>query len=151
ELSLAPHLTVTENMFLGQERCLGRTGWIDAKAETEACRRMLGRLGVVLDPFVEVRTLGMAQKQMLEIGKALQLEPDVLIFDEPTACLTEREIRQLFEAINTLRTSGKAILYVTHHLREVLEIADRVSVMRDGTIVATQAVTRQTTESELIA
>ena len=83
----------------------------------------------------------MAQKQMLEIGKALSQDPKVLILDEPTASLTRREIEQLFALINRLRDAGTAVLYVTHHLREVLEIADHVSIMRDGRIVADRAVT----------
>jgi ribose transport system ATP-binding protein len=151
ELSLAPHLSVIDNMFLGREVVDGLTGWVDSNRESKACREMLDRLGVTVDPGSEVRQLGMAQKQMIEIGKALLLEPAVLIFDEPTASLTEREIAQLFQVIGQLRRAGKAVLYVTHHLREVLEIADRVSVMRDGKIVATQPVTEQTTETGLIA
>jgi ribose transport system ATP-binding protein len=151
ELSLAPHLTVTENMFLGRELSKAFPGWVDGERELASCHGMLDRLGVAVDPALEVRQLGMAQKQMLEIGKALLLEPAVLIFDEPTASLTEREITQLFGVIDQLRREGKAILYVTHHMREVLEIADRVSVMRDGKIVASQLVTEETTEAGLIA
>ena len=93
----------------------------------------------------------MAQKQMLEIGKALSQEPSVLVLDEPTASLTRREIEQLFALVMRLRAAGTAILYVTHHLREVLEIADHVSIIRDGRIVANRAVTRETTEAELVA
>ena len=102
------------------------------------------------DPRQPVRRLGMAQKQMLEIGKALSQDPECLILDEPTASLTRREIEQLFALIDRLRDAGTAVLYVTHHLREVLEIADHVSIMRDGRIVADRAVTRATTEEELI-
>lgn len=151
ELSLAPHMNVIDNMFLGREVVHGLPGWVDSDHETKICLEMLDRLGVTVDPRSEVRQLGMAQKQMIEIGKALLLEPAALIFDEPTASLTEREIAQLFQVIGQLRLAGKAILYVTHHLREVLEVADRVSVMRDGRIVATQPVTEQTTETGLIA
>lgn len=150
ELSLAPDLSVVENMFLGRERAHGPIGWISARDEAAICLDALNRLGIVLDPRLKVRTLGMAQKQILEIGKALLTEPEVLIFDEPTASLTEREIAQLFGLIGQLQKDGKAIIYVTHHLREVMEIADRVSVMRDGRIVATQEVTEDTTESDLI-
>jgi ABC-type sugar transport system ATPase subunit len=151
ELSLAPHLTVSENMFLGREMTSRFGGWLDKRGETDACRAMLERVGVAVDPALEVRQLGMAEKQLLEIAKALLLEPEVLIFDEPTASLTEREIARLFIVIDQLRRDGKAILYVTHHLREVLHVASRVSVMRDGKIVASQPVTEQTTEAGLIA
>ena len=152
ELSLAPDLTVAENMFLGRELCTrGVVGWLDKSSEDQACRAMLARLGMAIEPDLGVGRLSMAEKQLIEIGKALLLEPAILVFDEPTASLTEREISKLFDVIRQLRGAGKAILYVTHHLREVLQIADRVSVMRDGKIVASDAVTRNTSEADLIA
>jgi len=149
ELSLAPDLTVAENLFLGRER--SRVGWVDTAKENQRCVELLKRLGLQIDPRRVASGLAMAEKQLLEIAKALLLEPAVLIFDEPTACLTEREISKLFTVIHRLRGEGKAILYVTHHLREVLEIADRVSVMRDGLIVAAKPVTKEMTEADLIA
>jgi ribose transport system ATP-binding protein len=149
ELSLAPDLDVVDNLFLGRERSR-LPGWLDRGSEVEACRAMLGRLGLSIDLFQPVRRLGMAQKQLLEIGKALLHEPDILIFDEPTASLTEREVAHLFDVIGEMRKNGRAILYVTHHLREVLHIADRVSVMRDGRIVAGLDVGPDTTEEQLI-
>lgn len=152
ELSLAADLTVAENMFLGRELCVGGVpGWVDKSGEADACRGILARLGMAIEPRLEVGRLSMAEKQLVEIGKALLLKPAVLVFDEPTASLTEREITQLFDVIRQLRAGGKAILYVTHHLREVLQIADRVSVMRDGKIVASEPVTENTTEAGLIA
>jgi ABC-type sugar transport system ATPase subunit len=149
ELSLAPDLTVLDNLFLGRERTRFG-GWIDRRAQRKVCAAMLQRLELPLSPDAPVRRLSMAQKQMLEIGKALLSEPDILIFDEPTASLTEREASGLFKAIADLRQSGKAMLYVTHHLREVLRIADRVSVMRDGIIVAERPVQPDLTEETLI-
>jgi ribose transport system ATP-binding protein len=150
ELSLAPDLDIVDNMFLGRERPSWLPGVLDRRNEAEACRAILDRLGLALDPRQPVRGLGMAQKQMLEIGKALSQEPAILILDEPTASLTRREIEPLFALVGRLREAGTAILYVTHHLREVLEIADDVSIMRDGRIVASRAVTTETTEDELI-
>ena len=150
ELSLAPDLDVIDNMFLGRERPARLWGFYDRRGEERACRATLDRLGLALDLRQPVRHLGMAHKQMLEIGKALSQEPAVLVLDEPSASLTRREIEQLFSLIRRLRDAGTAILYVTHHLREVLEIADAVSVMRDGRIVADRPVTRQTTEEELV-
>lgn len=150
ELSLAPDLDVVDNLFLGRERSTGLPLWLDRRDEVKACERMLARLGLALDPTLPVRRLGMAQKQLLEIGKALLHDPEILIFDEPTASLTEREVGHLFAVIDQLRQSGRAILYVTHHLREVLRIADRVSVMRDGRIVASQEIGPETTEERLI-
>jgi ABC-type sugar transport system ATPase subunit len=150
ELSLAPDLDIVDNLFLGQERSSRIPALLDRRGEEDACRAILDRLGLALDFRVPVRRLGIAQKQMLEIGKALSREPKVLILDEPTASLTRREIGQLFAVTKRLRDAGTAILYVTHHLREVLEIADHVSIMRDGRIVADRAVTGDTTEEELI-
>lgn len=150
EFSLAPDLDIIENMFLGRERPARLPGFVDRKREETACRAMLDRLGLALDPRQPVRRLGMAQKQLLEIGKALSAQPAVLILDEPTASLTRREIERLFALVRQLRDTGTAILYVTHHLREVLEIGDEVSIMRDGRIVTNLEVTRGTTEEELI-
>ncbi|HEX3983938.1 MAG TPA: ATP-binding cassette domain-containing protein, partial [Acidisoma sp.] len=115
ELSLAPDLDVVDNMFLGRERPRF-WGLLDRSSEEQACKAMLDRLGLALDLCRPVRPLGMAQKQMLEIGKALSQDPGVLILDEPTASLTRREIEQLFALVRRLRDAGTAILYVTHHL-----------------------------------
>jgi ribose transport system ATP-binding protein len=150
ELSLAPDLDVVDNMFLGRERVGKLPGFFDRKSEEEACRAMLGQLGLALSLRRPIRGLGMAQKQMLEIGKALAFQPEILILDEPTASLTRREIEQLFTQIMRMRESGTAILFVTHHLREVLEIADHVSIMRDGKIVANREVTKEMTEADLV-
>ena len=150
ELSLAPDLDIVDNLFLGRERWLRIPGLLDRAGEEDACRAMLDQLGLPLDFRVPVRRLGIAQRQMLEIGKALLQEPSVLILDEPTASLTRREIEHLFAVIKRLRDAGTAILYVTHHLREVLEIADHVSIMREGRIVADRGITADTTEEELI-
>lgn len=150
ELSLAPDLDIVDNMFLGREHRRRLPFFFDRSGEELACRSMLAQLGLPLDPRRPVRGLGMAQKQILEIGKALSQRPEILILDEPTASLTRREIEQLFALIARLRAAGTAILYVTHHLREVLEIADQASIMRDGRIVADLDVTAATTEQELV-
>jgi ribose transport system ATP-binding protein len=150
ELSLAPDLDIVDNMFLGRERRKGVPGFLDRRGEEQACRTMLDQLGLAVDPRQPVRRLGMAQQQMLEIGKALSQQPAVLILDEPTASLTRGEIERLFALVTRQREAGTAILYVTHHLREVLEIADQVSVMRDGRVVANRSVTADTTEAELV-
>jgi ABC-type sugar transport system ATPase subunit len=150
ELSLAPDLDIVDNLFLGRERSLRIPALFDRRGEESACRAILDQLGLALDLCLPVRRLGIAQRQMLEIGKALSQHPKVLILDEPTASLTRREIEQLFAMTKRLRDAGTAILYVTHHLREVLEIADHVSIMRDGRIVADRAVTGDTTEEALI-
>jgi ribose transport system ATP-binding protein len=149
ELSLAPHLTVLNNLFLGSE--IRRGGmWIDRSAELSTCEAALARVGLRVDPEQLVGTLNMAQSQLLEIAKALLRNPRVLILDEPTARLGESEIVGLFNVLSQLKSTGIAILYVTHHLREVLRICDRVSLIRDGQVVATEAVTASTDERQLV-
>lgn len=109
ELSLAPDLNIIDNMFLGRERPARLWGLYDRIGEERACRAVLDRLGLAVDLRQPVRHLGMAQKQMLEIGKALSQEPAVLVLDEPSASLTRREIEQLFSLIKRLRDAGTAI------------------------------------------
>jgi ribose transport system ATP-binding protein len=150
ELSLAPDLDAVDNMFLGRER-RGRIAWLfDRGREERECSTMFEQLGLALDLRQPVRRLGMAQKQLLEIGKALSQQPAILILDEPTASLTRREVEQLFALVKRLRDGGTSVLFVTHHLREVKEIADDVSIMREGRVVAARAVTTEMTEADLV-
>jgi len=149
ELSLAPHLTVLDNLFLGGE-IRARGLWIDSDAQREAGRAVLARVGLRVDTDQTVATLSMAECQLLEIAKALLRAPRVLILDEPTARLGETEIVRLFDVLTELKRTGIAILYVTHHLREVRRICDRISLIRDGRIVATEAVTPATDERRLV-
>jgi ribose transport system ATP-binding protein len=149
ELSLAPHLSVIDNLFLGRE-CHTKGLWVNFASQREQCQTALAEVGLDIDANRSVGTLRMAQKQLLEIAKALLRRPRVLILDEPTASLAESEIMQLFKLIEKLKTAGIAILYVTHHLREVLRVCDQISLIRDGRIVATRAVTPDTTERQLV-
>ncbi len=152
DLSLAPDLSVVENLFLGREKTknfLKRT-WLDKATELDLCRSILRKVGSDVEPLQSVGSLGIAQKQMVEIAKALLQDPAIVIFDEPTASLTEREVTRLFSVIDELRHRDTAILYVTHHLREVLRIADRVSFMKAGRIVDVIPVTPATTEGALL-
>jgi ribose transport system ATP-binding protein len=149
ELSLAPHLSVMDNLFLGREQ---RTTWlwVDFASQEEQCRTVLAEVGLDIDGNRFVSTLSMAQKQLLEIAKALLQRPRVLILDEPTASLAEAEIVQLFKLIEKLKKADIAILYVTHRMREVLRMCDWISLIRDGQIAATQRVTPDTTEQQLV-
>jgi ribose transport system ATP-binding protein len=135
ELNLVPHLSVAENIFLAREP---RRGWfIDRAALRTDALKCLARLGLDIQPDTLVKTLSVAQRQMVEIAKALSLDARLLIMDEPTSSLTESETSQLFAIIRELKSSGVAIVYISHRLDELPQIVDRVTVLRDGRHVAT--------------
>lgn len=150
ELSLAPDLSVADNLFLGREQAAFPFAVIDRGRERLACDEALARLDFAIDLARPVRALAIAEKQLVEVAKALLQKPHILILDEPTATLSEREKSHLFAVVRRLRDEGVAILYITHHLREVVEIGDRVSVMRDGVVVTTRDVTKALTEHRLL-
>jgi ribose transport system ATP-binding protein len=134
ERNLIPRFSVGENILL--ERPPAHNGFIDrARIDTEA-RRYLDLLDRGIDTRVEVRTLSVAQMQIVEIAKALSLEAKILLMDEPTASITEHETGALFSLLRKLRNDGVAIVFVSHKLEEVFAIADRVTVLRDGKVVA---------------
>jgi ribose transport system ATP-binding protein len=135
EFNLIPYMTVAENIFLGREPV--KQGLLDRGRMLMAARAILDDLGVNIRPATRVADLGVAEQQMTEIAKALSLESELLIMDEPTATLTEREIEQLFRTIRRLRERGVSIIYISHRLDEVKQVGDRVTVLRDGRKVAT--------------
>ncbi|MEY2514383.1 MAG: ribose transport system ATP-binding protein [bacterium] len=136
ELSLLPDLSVAENLMMSRlPNARGVTRPRELRAQAKA---MLERVDLDwLDPDTEVATLPLAQQQLVEIAKVLGEKPRVLIFDEPTTALSETETRALLERINGLRDEGHAIMYVSHHLEEMFEIGDRVTILRDGCLVTT--------------
>lgn len=140
ELNQIPVLTVAENIFLGREprRPLG---FIDWDAMFNRAEALLRGLGLAIDPRRRLGTLTVAEQQLVEIAKALSVEADLLIMDEPTAALTIEETERLFTFIRDLRARGVGIIYITHRLEEVFRIADRVTVLRDGQYVGTHAIT----------
>jgi len=139
ELNLVPYLSVAENIFLGREpRRLG--GFIDWKKMRADVGKLLEPFGLDLDPRARVNTLGPAYQQVVEIAKALSLHSEILVMDEPTAALTGREVDHLFEVIRNLRRSGVSLIYISHRLQEIKEVADRVTVLRDGKHIATSKV-----------
>jgi ABC-type sugar transport system ATPase subunit len=135
EFALAPHLTIAENLVLGHET--SRLGLIARGSERRQARELLERVGVDVDPSRRAGSLPVAIQQRVEIAKALAIDAKVVIMDEPTATLTDREIEGLFEVIADLKEHGIAVLYISHRLDEITRIADRVTVMRDGQVVET--------------
>jgi ribose transport system ATP-binding protein len=135
EFALAPHLSIAQNMFLGQEPT--RLGLIERGTEVRQARELLKRVGLNINPRRVVSDLSVAEQQMVEIAKALAVDAKLVIMDEPTATLTGHEIEELFTVIHRLTERGIAILYISHRLDEIFRIADRVTVMRDGKVVAT--------------
>jgi ribose transport system ATP-binding protein len=136
EFALASHLSVAENLFLGHEP--SRAGFINRGEEKEKAVELLGRVGLEIDPGRSVSSLSVAEQQRVEIAKALAIEAKVVIMDEPTATLAEKEIEELFEVIRNLTSQNIAVLYISHRLDEIFRIADRVTVMRDGKVVDTK-------------
>lgn len=135
ELALAPNLTVAENIHLGQE--LASRGMVDRKAMADACRPVLERLGAPFRPETIVGTLSIAEQQLVEIARAIHAESKILVLDEPTTALSSRESDRLFALVRQLRADGIALIYISHRMAEVYELADRLTVLRDGTYVGT--------------
>jgi len=151
ELNLVPQLSAAENIFLGREATgSSRLPWlINRKAVEQAASRILTGLGAGIDVRRPVRELSIAQQQMVEVAKAISLDARILIMDEPTSALTEKEIAELFARIRQLKAAGVSIVYISHRLEELFEIGDRVTVLRDGKNVGTHDI-RGVTKAELI-
>jgi len=136
EFNLVPAMSVRENIFLGQER--SRAGFVNAVDERRLANELFDRIGVHVDGDALCRDLSVAQQQVVEIAKALSLNARILVMDEPSATLTSQEVEKLFAIIADLRSEGIGIIYISHRLEEVFQIADRVMVLRDGRHVATR-------------
>jgi inositol transport system ATP-binding protein len=149
ELSPEPYMTVAENIFLGREP-LGRFGLIDKKRMVANTRALLERLEINIDPNTVMRNLSVANTQMVEIAKAISYDSSLIIMDEPTSAITEREVAHLFKIIGSLKEKGVAIIYITHKMDEVFQIADDITVFRDGRHIATVPAS-QTDRNSLIA
>ena len=147
ELNLAPNLSVAENVFLG--RAPTRGGLIDWRRLYADVEALADRLGIDLDVRARVDELSVARQQMVEIAKALSLDARVIIMDEPTSALTERETEALFDIIARLKSNGVAVVYISHRLDEIFRVADRVTVLRDGRLVGTLPIA-QATQPQLI-
>ena len=140
ELSLIPNLTVGQNIYLGREPRGRLPGFIDWKSLYSDAQEILDRLNLDVDARTEVLGLSIAQQQMVEVAKALSLEADLIAMDEPTSALTGPETEVLFEVMRSLRGQGVGLIFISHRLGEVFQIADRVTVLRDGQHIGTEPI-----------
>lgn len=137
ELNIVPALSVANNMFLGNYRKRKKSCFLDEAFMYKKTREIMSMIDSEIDPAAKCGTLGMGQQQMIEIGKAILFEAQVVILDEPTSSLGERETQELFRIIRLLKEKGTAILFVSHRLEEIFELCDVVTVMRDSQHVIT--------------
>ncbi len=137
ELHLVPEMSVAENLFLGH--LPQRFGFVDRAGLQSAARRQLELVGESIDPATPLGRLPLAQRQMVEIAKALTRGARIIAFDEPTSSLSDREVRRLFTIIRDLKARGCAVLYVSHRMEEIFELGDRITILRDGRHVETGA------------
>ena len=149
EICLVPYISVARNVYLGRE-LRNKLGLMDDKTMETETQKLLDRLGMDIDASKEVRQYSIAQQQLIEIAKALALDAEILLMDEPTSSLTEKEVVNLFETIRRLKDNGTSIIYISHRMEELFELSDRVTVLRDGQYINTY-VTKDTTREELVA
>ena len=147
ELNLMQHLTVAENIYIGREPMKGLL--VDKAKQNAMTQELFDKLHLELDPKAVVKTLSVAKQQMVEIAKAVSHESDIIIMDEPTGALNNQEVDVLYALIRRLRENGKTILYISHRLKEIFDLADRVSILRDGQYVATRK-TGELTHNDLV-
>ena len=132
EFSLVPYLDIAQNIYLGREPRGWLPGTIDRGRILRDARALLATIGFDIDPSTPVHKLGVAQQQMVEIAKALSQDARILVMDEPTAALSDRETELLFAMIAKLKAKGAAIVYISHRMAEVFALGDRITVLRDG-------------------
>ncbi len=138
ELTNVPYMTVAENVYLGREP-LYKSGLVKMKEMENNTRELLERLEIKINPRAKMKDLSIANMQMVEIAKAISFNADLIIMDEPTSAITDKEVEHLFKIIRGLKATGVSIIYITHKMDEVFKIADDVTVFRDGKFVGTEA------------
>lgn len=148
ELVLVPHMTVAENIFLGREPLKG--GFVDKETMNSEAQALLDAYDMHIEADALIASLTIAKQQMVEIVKAISYNSKILVMDEPTSSISDKEVSFLFDTMRTLTKKGVGIIYISHKMSELEEICDRVTVMRDGTYVGTEAV-KETTKDKLIA
>ncbi|ASS86126.1 sugar ABC transporter ATP-binding protein [Geobacillus subterraneus] len=149
ELSPVPNMTVAENIFLGREPSYPFAGWVKMKELVKKTRQLFERLEIDIDPNAKMADLSIANMQMVEIAKAISYHSKLIIMDEPTSAITEKEVHHLFRIIRSLKKEGVSIIYITHKMDELEQITDEVTVLRDGKYIGTKP-SHQMTRDELI-
>jgi ribose transport system ATP-binding protein len=149
DFTLVPFLNIAQNIFLGREFASRVPGLIDRRRIYAEAKRVLDGIGFDIDPHEPVHRLGVAQQQMVEIAKALSQDARILVMDEPTAALSDRETELLFAMIARLKAKGVAIIYISHRLSEVFALGDRITVLRDGRKIAS-LLPKETTPDQLV-
>jgi ABC-type sugar transport system ATPase subunit len=150
ELTLVPDMTVSENIWLGQEKRFSKAGFLHVKEREKATRAILEEYNISIKPSETVRLLSVAQMQLVELVRAVSWDSKVIIMDEPTSALTDKEIGLLYELIKKISAKGIAVTFITHKLNEVFEICENVMIMRDGQLIDRQA-TAEISSDEMIS
>ena len=150
ELTYVPYMTVAENIFLGKEPSYSAIKWIKGRELRERTESLLRRAGIDLNPKRRMRDLSVAERQMVEIAKAISYDSKIIIMDEPTSAISEREVQRLFSIVADIKSAGSTVLYITHKLDEVFRLADEVTVLRDGRLVNTCKI-EETDTDQLVA
>ncbi|MCM3310880.1 sugar ABC transporter ATP-binding protein [Psychrobacillus sp. MER TA 17] len=140
ELNILPELSVAENLFLGNEYTVGKTGWLKTKKMNEYAEQQLAELGLKVKASDRAGALSVGKQQLIEIAKALMTNADIIIMDEPTAALTDREIDTLFTVIRGLQEKGVTFVYISHRMEEIFSLCQRITVLRDGNYVSTKVI-----------
>jgi ABC-type sugar transport system ATPase subunit len=149
ELNVSPNLSIAENIFMGSDLPRNRFGLVKWKEVNSRAKIIMESIGCELDPETPVSRLSVAQQQLVEIARALSVQSEILVMDEPTAALTEKEISNLFSIIADLKKQGVAIVYISHRMDEIFQISDRCTVLRDGTWIATMTI-QETSPEHLV-
>lgn len=147
ELNMMPHLSVAQNIYIGKEPV--KNGFIDDKKMIKDAKALFDRLNININPRIKLGSLTVGKQQMVEIAKAISYNSKILILDEPTAALSENEVKELFKIMRDLKQKGIGMIYISHRMDEIKQISDRVTVMRDGEYVGTVN-TEDTTKDEIV-
>lgn len=148
ELSPIPDMSVAENIFVGKE--IRRFLFVDKSKQNEKAKEILDNIGIAIEPETLMRDISISEMQMVEIAKNVSFGARLVIMDEPTSALTEKEVVQLFKVIRLLKENGISVIYISHRLDELFEISDRITVLRDGEMIATLQ-TKDTSKDDLIS